>query len=215
MFATSLALISQEFHGRERGTAFGIWGATTGAAVAVGPLAGGVLTSWLSWRWIFLVNVPIGIAAVVITVARVRESKDPELGSIDPLGLALLTGGLFCLVFGLIEGNKHGWTSALILGLLVGAVCLLVAFLVQQSRRAKPMLDVRLFRTPAFTARQIAAFALSASLFAMFLYLTLYIQEVLGYSPIQAGLRFLPITLLAFVTAPIAGKLTAQARFGC
>ena len=92
MFATSLALLSQEFHGRERGTAFGIWGATTGAAVAIGPLAGGVLTSWLSWRWIFLVNIPIGVAAVVISVFRLRESSDPELGSIDPFGLVMLTG---------------------------------------------------------------------------------------------------------------------------
>src|SRR6476661_2167621 len=101
MFATALALLSQEFHGRERGTAFGIWGATTGAAVAIGPLAGGVLTSWLSWRWIFLVNIPIGVAAVVISVFRLRESSDPELGSIDPFGLVMLTGGLFSLVFAL------------------------------------------------------------------------------------------------------------------
>ena len=111
MFATSLALISQEFHGRERGTAFGIWGATTGAAVAIGPLVGGMLTSWLSWRWIFFVNIPIGIAAVVISAAELRESSDPELGSIDPFGLVMLTGGLFCLVFALIEGNKRGWAQ--------------------------------------------------------------------------------------------------------
>jgi EmrB/QacA subfamily drug resistance transporter len=209
MFATSLALISQEFHGRERGTAFGIWGATTGAAVAVGPLAGGILTSGLSWRWIFLVNIPIGIAAVTITLTKLAESKDPELGSIDPLGLVTLTGGLFCLVFALIEGNGRGWSSALILGLLVGSAALIAAFLVQQSRRATPMLDVRLFRIPSFTCAQIAAFSLSASMFAMFLYLTLYIQDGLHYSPLQAGIRFLPITLLAFVTAPISGKLTS------
>jgi EmrB/QacA subfamily drug resistance transporter len=211
MFATSLALISQEFHGKERGTAFGIWGATTGAAVAVGPLAGGILTSELSWRWIFFVNIPIGIAAVAITLTKVAESKDPDQGSIDPLGLALLTGGVFCLVFALIEGNKRGWGSAFIIGFLVAAVVLITGLLIQQSRRATPMLDVSLFKVPAFAGAQIGAFCLSASLFAMFLYLTLYIQEVLGYSPIQAGLRFLPITLLAFVSAPIAGKLTAHA----
>src|SRR3954470_6783524 len=198
MFATSLSLISQEFHGRERGTAFGIWGATTGAAVAIGPLIGGILTSGLSWRWIFFVNIPIGIAAVAITLMKLAESSDPEHGSIDPIGLVLLTGGLFSLVFALIEGNDRGGSSPLIVGLLVAAVALLVGFLVQQSRRARPMLDVRLFRVPAFTGAQIAAFTLSASLFAMFLYLTLYIQQVLGYSPLQAGLRFLPITLLAF-----------------
>ena len=210
MFATSLALISQEFHGRERGTAFGIWGATTGAAVAVGPLAGGILTSELSWRWIFLVNVPIGVAAVVVSVRQLRESSDPEHGSIDPLGLALLTGGLFCVVFGLIEGNKRGWSSAFIVALFAVSAALLVGFIVQQSRRAAPMLDPRLFRIPAFVGAQIAAFALSASMFAMFLYLTLYLQNILGYSPLGAGLRFLPITLLAFAAAPISGKLTAH-----
>src|SRR2546423_1070613 len=95
MFATSLALTSQEFHGRERGTAFGIWGATIGAAVAIGPLAGGMLTSWLSWRWIFLVNIPIGVAAVLLTLVQVRESSDPEHSRFDPIGLVTLTGGLF------------------------------------------------------------------------------------------------------------------------
>jgi EmrB/QacA subfamily drug resistance transporter len=210
MFANSLALISQEFHGRERGTAFGIWGATTGAAVAVGPLIGGMLTQWLSWRWIFFVNVPIGIAAVVVSMRQLRESSDPEHGSIDPIGLVLLTAGLFSLVFALIEGNRRGWSSAFILGFLGAAAILLTAFCVQQLRRPRPMIDLRWFRKPAFAGVQVAAFTLSASLFAMFLYLTLYLQEVLGYSPLQAGLRFLPITLLAFVAAPIGGTLTAR-----
>src|SRR5262249_14882150 len=159
-------------HGKERGTAFGIWGATTGAAVAVGPLIGGILTSGLSWRWIFFVNIPIGIAAVAITLTKLAESSDPEHGSIDPLRLALLTGGLFCLVFALIEGNDRGWSSPLIVSLFVAAAVLLPGFVVQQSRRKVPMLDVRLFRIPAFTGAQIGAFTLSASLFAMFLYLT-------------------------------------------
>src|SRR5256884_8416968 len=107
MFATALALLSQEFHGKERGTAFGIWGATIGAAVAIGPLAGGALTSWLSWRWIFLVNIPIGIAAVVLSAKQLRESSDPEHGRLDPIGLVTLTGGLFTLILALIEGNQH------------------------------------------------------------------------------------------------------------
>ena len=209
MFATSLALLSQEFHGRERGTAFGIWGATTGAAVAIGPLAGGMLTTWLSWRWIFLVNVPIGIAAVVISVMKLRESKDPESGSIDPLGLVLLTGGVFCLVFALIEGNRRGWTSGFIIGFFVASAALLAGFVWQQLHRTRPMLDFRLFRKPSFTAAQVAAFTLSSSIFAMFLYLTLYLQNVLGYSPLQAGLRFLPLSVLAFAAAPVSGKLSA------
>jgi EmrB/QacA subfamily drug resistance transporter len=210
MFAVSLALISQEFQGKERGTAFGIWGATTGAAVAIGPLVGGMLTSWLSWRWIFFVNVPIGIIAFVLSLRVVRESSDPGHGSIDPLGLVLLTGGLFSLVFALIEGNQRGWSSALIVSLLVASAVLLAGFVVQQLRRRVPMIDPRLFRKPAFTGVQVAAFSISASLFAMFLYLTLYMQEVLGYSPLQAGIRFLPMSLLAFVAAPIGGKLSAK-----
>src|SRR3954463_9641859 len=121
MFATALALISQEFHGKERGTAFGIWGATIGGAVAIGPLAGGVLTSWLSWRWIFLVNIPIGVGAVVLAVKQLRESSDPEHSRLDPIGLVTLTGGLFCLILALIEGNERGWASGVIPGLFAAA----------------------------------------------------------------------------------------------
>src|SRR6478752_4367411 len=114
MFATALALLSQEFHGRERGTAFGLWGAVIGAAVAIGPLAGGMLTSWLSWRWIFLVNIPIGVGAVALALTKLRESRDPEQGRLDPIGLVTLTTGLFSLILALIEGNSHGWSSSLI-----------------------------------------------------------------------------------------------------
>src|SRR5947209_5465841 len=112
MFATALALLSQEFHGRERGTAFGLWGAVIGAAVAIGPLAGGILTSWLSWRWIFLVNIPIGAVAIVLGMRQLHESKDPEHSRLDLPGLVTLTIGLFCVILALIEGNSHGWSSA-------------------------------------------------------------------------------------------------------
>src|SRR5881397_2592335 len=132
MFATALALLSQEFHGKERGTAFGIWGATIGGAVAIGPLAGGVLTSWLSWRWIFLVNIPIGAGAVVLSLKQLHESSDPDHSRLDPVGLVTLTGGLFTLILALIEGNQHGWSSTLILSLLVVAALLLVAFVASQ-----------------------------------------------------------------------------------
>src|SRR3954447_2376215 len=117
MFATALALISQEFHGRERGTAFGLWGATIGAAVAIGPLAGGALTDWLSWRWIFLVNIPIGVLAVALAVRELDESSDPEHSRLDPVGLVTFTIGLLCLILALNEGNTQGWTSGVIIGL--------------------------------------------------------------------------------------------------
>ena len=210
MYATSLALLAQAFHGRERGTAFGVFGAVTGAAVAVGPVVGGIITSGIGWKWIFFINVPIGITAVAITLARVVESRDPGARRVDWIGLVTFSGALFMLVFALIEGNEHGWGSTRIVSLLGGSAILLVAFVVAELKQSRPMLDLSLFRKPAFTGASIVAFSVSASIFAMFLYLTLYIQDVLGYSALQAGLRFLPITLLSFVAAPIAGRLSVR-----
>jgi EmrB/QacA subfamily drug resistance transporter len=210
MFATSLALLSQEFRGRERGTAFGIWGATVGAAVAIGPLAGGILTTGLNWRWIFFVNVPVGLAAIALSVARLHESKDPARAKLDWLGLATLTGSLFLLVYALLEGNDRGWSSTFIVSLLAASIVLGVAFVLAELVQSDPMLDVRLFRGRSFVGAQVAAFALSASMFSLFLFLTLYLQNVLGYSALGAGLRFLPISLSSFVVATISGNLTAR-----
>jgi EmrB/QacA subfamily drug resistance transporter len=210
MFATSLALLAATFQGRERGTAFGVWGATTGAAVAVGPLVGGVLTESVGWQSIFLINVPIGIGAVAAALTRVAESRDPDAAGVDWAGLVTFSAGLFLLVFALVRGNAEGWGSPLIVSFLVGAVVLLCGFVVVERRQARPMFDLTLLRKPAFAGASIAAFAMSASLFSMFLYMTLYIQNALGYSPLQAGLRFLPVTLLSFFVAPIAGKLSAR-----
>jgi EmrB/QacA subfamily drug resistance transporter len=210
MFATSLALLSQEFRGRERGTAFGIWGATTGAAVAIGPLAGGALTTWINWRWIFFVNIPIGIAALVLSVLRLRETRDEEHGGVDWLGLVTLSGSLFLFVFALLRGNDKGWSSVTIAGSLAGAAVLLAAFVAAEHFGRRPMIDLALFRKRAFVGAQTTAFALSAAVFSMFLYLTLYLQNILGYSALGAGLRFLPTTALSFAAAPIAGKLSAN-----
>jgi EmrB/QacA subfamily drug resistance transporter len=210
MFATALALISQEFHGKERGTAFGIWGATIGLAVAIGPLVGGMLTSWLSWRWIFLVNIPIGVGAVALAITKLRESSDPEHSRLDPVGLLTFTSGLFCLILALIEGNSRGWSSALIVGLFVAAVALLTAFVIAEAVQETSMIDLALFRRPAFVGAQITAFAISSTLFAMFLYLTLYLQDVLRLSPLQTGVRFLPLSLVSFLAAPLAGRLSGH-----
>jgi EmrB/QacA subfamily drug resistance transporter len=210
MFATSLALIAQAFQGKERGTAFGAFGAVTGAAVAVGPVLGGVITSAIGWEWIFFINVPIGIAAVFITVKHVDDSRDPDATGVDWVGLVSFSGSLFMLVYALVQGNDKGWGSTEIVSLLIGAAVLLAVFVIAELRQARPMLDLSLFRRPAFTGASIVAFSISASFFAMFLYLTLYIQDVLGFSPVQAGLRFLPVTLLSFIVAPIAGKLSVR-----
>jgi len=210
MFATSLALIAQAFHGKERGVAFGVYGGVIGAAVAVGPVIGGVITSGIGWEWIFFVNVPIGIAAVFLTLSQVSESRDPNATGVDWIGLVTFSGSLFLLVFALIQGNEKGWGSARILAYLIASAALFVLFLIAEHRQRRPMLDLTLFRRPAFAGASIVALAVSASMFSMFLYLTLYIQDVLGYSPLQAGLRFLPITLLTFAVAPISGRLSVR-----
>jgi EmrB/QacA subfamily drug resistance transporter len=213
MFAVSLALLAQEFAaGRERGTAMGIYGATIGISVAVGPLVGGALTQGLGWRWVFFINVPVGIAALVVTFLKLRESRDPKARRIDWAGLATLSTGLFLLVLALVRGNDDGWTSTLIVGELVGAAALLASFIVIEQTVAEPMLPLHLFRRRAFTGVQLAALGVSVSLFALFFYLTLYLQDYLHYSALQAGLRYLPITLGAFVAAPIAGALLGRVQ---
>ncbi|HEX5375246.1 MAG TPA: MFS transporter [Solirubrobacterales bacterium] len=208
MFATSLALIGQEFHGKDRATAFGVWGATVGGAVAIGPLVGGLITEHLGWEWIFFVNVPIGALAIALTERRLANIAAQDAAPVDLPGLATFSLGLFLLIFGLIRGNPEGWGSATIVASLAGAVLLLLAFVAIEARRAHPMLDLTLFRKPAFNGVSAVAFGLSAGMFALFLYLTIYMQGVLGYSPLETGLRFLPLTVLSFVASPIAGALS-------
>ncbi|MGE0066943.1 MAG: MFS transporter [Solirubrobacterales bacterium] len=216
MFAVSLALVAQEFpSGAERGMAMGIYGATIGIAVAIGPLVGGLLTDGLGWEWVFLINVPIGLAAIAVTYWKLAESSDPNATRIDWGGLLTFSVGLFALVLALVRGNDEGWGSGLIVGLFAAAAALLAAFVAIESRVREPMLPLGLFRRRAFTGVQLAAFAVSGSMFALFLYLTLYLQSFLGLTAIEAGVRYLPITLGAFVVAPFAGMALAkvQARY--
>ncbi len=210
MFATSLALLAQAFHGRDRGVAFGVFGAITGVAVAVGPVLGGALTSGLSWRWIFFVNLPIGVAALAATLLRVEESRDPNAKRPDWIGFLTFSGGLAALVFGLIRSNPDGWGSATVVGSLAAAGALLAGFLVAERLQQAPMLDLRLLRVPTFNGGLAAAFAISASLFSLLTYLVLYMQNVLGLSAVETGIRFLPLTGAIFLTAGIAGRLTAH-----
>jgi EmrB/QacA subfamily drug resistance transporter len=218
MFATALALIGQEFQGKERATAFGVWGATVGGAVAVGPLIGGVITESFGWEWIFFVNVPIGIVAMFLTERKVRNvfGKEPE--PLDIPGLVTFSAALFLLIFGLIRGNPEGWGSLPIVGCLGTAVALLIAFVVIEMRSRHPMLDLALFRNPAFNGVSAVAFCLSASMFALFLYITIYLQGVLDYSPLEAGVRFLPQTILAFgasiVAGPLLNRVAVRVLFG-
>ncbi len=218
MFATTLALIAQEFRGRERATAFGIWGATIGGAVAIGPLVGGAVTDAFGWQWIFFINVPIGALAILLTLTKLAESRAADAEPIDWPGVATFSTALFLLVYGLVRGNPDGWSSTKITGSLIAAAVLLLVFLAIEWRSSHPMLELGLFRKPAFAGVSLVAFCLSASMFSMFLYITIYIQDVLGFTPLEAGVRFLPITVMSFVVAPIAGqglnRIPARAFFG-
>ena len=219
MFAISLALVAQEFPGgRERGAAMAVYGATIGVAVAAGPLIGGALTEALGWESVFYLNVPLGIGAMAITLTQVAESSDPRAPRADWPGMVSFTGALFMLVFALLRGNTEGWGSALIVGMLAGAGVLLAVFVAIERGSREPMLPLELFRRPAFTGVQLAAFAISASLFALFLYLTLYLQQFLGASPLGAGARYLPMTVVTFVVAGLSGmwvsRVVARAQLG-
>src|SRR3954462_2816709 len=210
MFATSLALIAQEFQGRERGTAIGAWGATTGGADAVGPLIGGALTDGLGWEWIFFVNIPIGIGTVILAKTQAGESRDPDAKRLDWAGLLTFSLGLFALIFGLLRGNAEGWGSGVIVGSLAAAVLLLVAFVLFEYHQDHAMFDLSLFRKPAFSGVSYGTFAIGAGMFAMFLYITIYMQSVIGMTPLQAGVRFLPLTLFAFLVPLATRNLVAK-----
>src|SRR3954451_13878716 len=209
MFATALALIASGYQGRDRGIAFGAFGATTGVAVAVGPVLGGVLTSGRFWRWMFFVNVPICLLAIAISVTRVRESHDPRAGRPDWIGFLPLSLALGSLVYGLIRPGQTAWTDDRVVFCLVAAAVLLVAFLVSQVVQERPMFDLGLLRKPTFTGGLIAAFGVSASVFSLLTYLVIYVQNELGYSAVGAGVRFLFLSGAAFVAAAVAGRLTS------
>lgn len=208
MFAVSLALLAHAFPGvKERAGALAVYGATIGGSFAVGPLVGGALTSGLEWRWVFLINIPIGIWAIAVTRSGVEESRDERPRRIDWPGQVTLAGGLFLLVLALLRGNEQGWGSAPIVAELSGAAALFLAFVVIQQRVKEPMLPLGLFRNKDFTGAQLSAFAISASLFAVFIYVTLYLQQILGLSAVEAGLVFIPGTMFNLVVAGATANL--------
>jgi EmrB/QacA subfamily drug resistance transporter len=210
MFAVSLAMLAETFRGKDRGIAFGVWGAITGLAVAVGPVVGGGLTSGLSWRWIFFVNLPIGAAAIAITAAKVQESRDPRPRRPDWLGFLTFTAALAFLVFALIKAGDIGFSGRLVVVCFAAAAALMAAFLAVEIIGREPMFDLALFAKPTFSGGAVAAFGVSASIFAMLLYLTLYLQDVLGYSAFDTGLRLLSASGAIFVVAAIAGRISSH-----
>ena len=209
MFAVSLALLADAFRGKDRGIAFGVWGAITGLAVAIGPLLGGILTTGISWRWIFFVNAPIGVVAFVISAMRIAESRMAKAVKPDWPGFVIFTAGLAFLVYALIESSRRSFTDSLVLGCFAAAAVLLGLFVLVEWRVKHPMFDLGLFRLPTFSGGLVAAFGLSASIFSMLLYLVLYLQDILGYSALATGVRLTVISGGILITATIAGRLSA------
>jgi EmrB/QacA subfamily drug resistance transporter len=209
MMPATLSIITNAFPPQERGRAIGIWAGVSAIALAIGPLVGGWLTEDVSWRAIFFLNVPVAIAAVAVTLFAAEESRDETVDHrVDYPGIATLTAGLTALVLALVEGNRWGWGSPEIIALLVGSVVALVAFVLIERRSATPVVDFEFFRSRQFVATNAVAFLVTFSMFAIFFFLTLYMQNILGYSPLETGVLFLPSTLVVMVTGPISGRLT-------
>ncbi len=194
------------FPPQERAKAIGLWAGMSGLALALGPTVGGLMVEHLGWQSIFFLNVPIGIVAFFVATRTVKESVSEEERQLDIPGLILGTGALFSLTYALIEANQKGWSDPLIVSTLVGGAILIVALLYWELHSPHPMMPLHFFRIPAFSAGNTVAFAVSLGMFATFFFLSLYMQLLRGYTPFQAGVRFLPMTLMIVVTAPLAGK---------
>ncbi|HEV2712732.1 MAG TPA: DHA2 family efflux MFS transporter permease subunit [Gaiellaceae bacterium] len=213
MNPATLSIIAATFPPRQRGTAIGIWAGVSALALAIGPLVGGLLTEHISWSWIFFVNVPIGVVAIIASFLLIPESRDQSLEQrLDLPGLVASGIGLFSLTYGLIEANTYGWTSARILSAFAVAVVMLVAFVLLERHQRIPMLDLSLFKNGTFTGANLAVLLVALAMFGVFFFISLYMQGVLGYSAVQAGAAFLPMTVLIMLVAPIAGRSTD--RFG-
>ncbi len=209
MNPATLSIITATFPPKERGQAIGIWAGVSALALAIGPLCGGLIVDNINWNWIFFVNVPVGAAGIVVSRLVIPESRDTSHEqSIDLPGLATSGLGLFALSYALIEGNRHGWTSPEIVGLFAAAVVLLVGFVLLEHHQRLPMLDLSLFRIGAFAGANVVAMLVSLGMFGVFFFVSLYVQNILGYSPTKAGAIFLPMTVLIIVVAPIAGRMS-------
>jgi EmrB/QacA subfamily drug resistance transporter len=208
MNPATLSIIAATFPPRQRGTAIGIWAGVSALALAIGPLVGGLITEHLTWNWIFFVNVPVGILGIAASFVFIDESKDESHERLDIPGLATSALGLFALTYGLIEANNYGWSSPRIVGAFVVAAVSLVAFLVLERTQRAPMLPLELFRNRTYTGANTVILLVALSMFGVFFFVSLYMQNILGYSAVQAGAAFLPMTLLIIVIAPLAGRMT-------
>lgn len=209
MMPATLSIVTHAFPPEERGKAIGTWAGISALALAIGPVLGGFLVEHVSWQSIFFINLPVAVAAVALTLFAAHESRDDTVErSVDLPGVVTLAIGLGALTLALVEGNAWGWGSAEIIALLAASVVGLVAFAAVELRRRVPMVDFGFFRAKAFLGANVVAFIVSFGMFAMFFFLALYMQNVRGYDALEAGVRFLPSTLMIIVTAPLAGRLS-------
>ena len=209
MNPATLSIIIATFPARQRGMAIGIWAGVSAMALAIGPLLGGLLTEHIHWSWVFFINVPVGILGIVVARLVIEETRDTSaVQRLDFPGLAVSAVALFALTYGLIEANGRGWTSPLILSLFAIAAVGLVGFILLERHQQVPMLDLSLFRNPTFAGANAVMMLVGLAMFGVFLFVTLYLQNVLRYSPTQAGAAFLPMTILIVLLAPTAGKLS-------
>ena len=209
MSPATLSIITATFPPKERGQAIGIWAGVSALALAIGPLVGGLIVDNINWHWIFYVNVPVGVVGIIVSRLVIAESRDTSHEqSIDLPGLVTSSGALLALSYALIEGNRHGWGSPEIIGLFAAAAVLLAVFIRLELRQRLPMLDLGLFKIGAFVGANTVAMLVSLGMFGVFFFISLYVQNVLGYSPTKAGAIFLPMTILIILIAPIAGKLS-------
>jgi EmrB/QacA subfamily drug resistance transporter len=213
MMPGTLSIVTDAFPAHERGKAMGTWAGVSALALAVGPVLGGFLTEHVSWRAIFYLNIPVAIGAVTATLFAVRESRDTTVGrDVDYLGVAVLTTGLTALILALVEGNSWGWGSPEIVALLAVAAVGLAAFVLVELRVRAPMVEFHFFADRNFVGAVVVALIVSFAMLGVFFFLALYMQGILGYSPLEAGVRFLPSTLMIVGVAPVAGRLAD--RFG-
>jgi EmrB/QacA subfamily drug resistance transporter len=209
MNPATLSIITATFPPRQRGTAIGIWVGVSAMALAIGPLIGGILTEQINWSWIFFINVPVGIAGIIVSRLFISESRDEsEEQRLDLPGLLASAIGLFGLTYALIEGNNYGWGSARILVSFGVAAVAFVAFVLLEHRQRVPMLDLSLFKNSTFAGANVTMLLVALAMFGVFFFNSLYLGQVLGYSPIQTGATFLPLTVLIVFVAPLAGRFS-------
>ncbi len=214
MFATTFALLNSSYSGRDRGTAYGMWGAVAGAAAAVGPIIGGVLTEWVSWRWIFFVNIPLSAIAIALCLTRLTDTQERRQARVDVPGIVTFTAAVSALVYAMIRANEHTWSDQVVWWLLAASAVLLVAFVFIERASPSAMLDLELFKHASFVGIMICAVLMTFSAFAAFTYTSIWLQSVLHLSPIEAGLTSLPMSFMAFAVSAAIGRFLHGNRAG-